>query len=185
MGAAHSSTGDGHTSEESFLDFLSCDSQCCGKKLSHRLRHLAQSSTSTRQLFTMVKAGNPRGVEDLFRADPSMNIDVLDDDGDTALHVAAQRGHLTTIEVLVTHHASMLHNRAGRTPLDVAVHNEQMACADALHLATVNLAQTQNKKKKKKKKTKKNKNKNKTKRKKCPYLEGRTHTVGFEGFVDP
>lgn len=52
-------------------------------------------------------------------------LNVQDEDGWTALHLATQRGHTAQVCFLLKHHADQhLGNNAGKVPLEIAETNE-------------------------------------------------------------
>ena len=60
-------------------------------------------------------------------------IDAQDEDGKTPLHVASERGHLSSIEILLDYGAnSLIVNDLGQLPLHVAIQNGYSQCVDLL-----------------------------------------------------
>jgi ankyrin repeat protein len=52
------------------------------------------------------------------------NINVVDNDGDTPLHYAVNGRHEIMVELLLQHHADIIKNNHGETPLDIAEDEE-------------------------------------------------------------
>ncbi|CAF1027311.1 unnamed protein product [Adineta ricciae] len=60
-------------------------------------------------------------------------LDAQDEDGKTPLHLAAEQGHISSIEVLLRYHADvLLANYLGQLPLHVAIQNGHSQCVELL-----------------------------------------------------
>ena len=55
---------------------------------------------------------------------------MLDDDGATALHFAASKGHRRVVEWLLDHGASIMEDRFGKSPIDDAQENGEFEVYD-------------------------------------------------------
>lgn len=73
--------------------------------------------------FSAVNAGDAGKVESILAADPD-SVHWRDDDGATALHIAAVRGHRELVDVLLRHGADMnaRDGKFGATPAGWALH---------------------------------------------------------------
>jgi len=86
---------------------------------------------NTTPLLWQARPGNPQVVELLLRRDPSIIRDV-DDDGENALHICVRHGYeqsLQCAEILVAADPTLvtMKNKRGRTPLDIARENDNVA----------------------------------------------------------
>lgn len=93
-------------------------------------------------LHLAARSDLPELIECLLEHGLNVNSVDLFDNCNTALHVAASRGHLLSVNALLNHHANMNQfNSAFNTPLFLAVVNAQLEVAKLLvqHKALVNI----------------------------------------------
>jgi hypothetical protein len=94
-----------------------------GQQVDDDLRRLFQLSENSQAALLDVY---------LEQKGPSFNVNAHDEEGDTALHVAARNGKIQSCKILLRRGAELLPNAQGQTPCDVAVMNGHTYCASLL-----------------------------------------------------
>lgn len=91
------------------------------------------------ELVDMIEKGEMAEIEKTLQLD--VNVDYQNDKGLTALHVAAEMGHVQIVSDLINQDAKIdIVDKQGRTPLYLAVDREQVAVASILIAAGANPA---------------------------------------------
>eukprot|EP00288_Rhodomonas_lens_P002544 CAMPEP_0177716764 /NCGR_PEP_ID=MMETSP0484_2-20121128/14677_1 /TAXON_ID=354590 /ORGANISM="Rhodomonas lens, Strain RHODO" /LENGTH=274 /DNA_ID=CAMNT_0019228803 /DNA_START=253 /DNA_END=1078 /DNA_ORIENTATION=+ len=96
----------------------------------HGASSLKLNENNQRFLRTMAEAGK---AEMILVHNKNFDVNATDEAGDTALHKAAQNGHLIVCHILWKHGATNgVRNKAGNTPMQVAMQNHHQSCVDFL-----------------------------------------------------
>eukprot|EP00918_Siedleckia_nematoides_P075859 GHVU01165965.1.p1 GENE.GHVU01165965.1~~GHVU01165965.1.p1 ORF type:complete len:335 (-),score=40.90 GHVU01165965.1:279-1220(-) len=84
--------------------------------------------------FFMLAENGQAAMLDVFleQKGPAFNINMCNDEGETALHVAARNGKIQSCKILLRRGAEIMPNAHAKTPYDVAVANGQNYCASML-----------------------------------------------------
>ena len=93
----------------------------------------AQSDDDISRLFQLSQNGQAAMLDAfLEQKGHNFNINVCNDEGETALHAAARNGKIQTCKVLVRRGADLMPDAYAKTPYDLAVSNGHTYCASLL-----------------------------------------------------
>ena len=92
-----------------------------------------QSEDDQTRLFSLAENGQA-AMLDVFleQKGPAFNINVCNEEGETALHLAARSGKIQSCKILLRRGAEIRPNAYNKTPYDVAIANGQNYCASML-----------------------------------------------------